>query len=162
MNWLVLIIAVVVFLFGFVVLFGAPYLPTLNVQKKQALDLLALKPGQTLLELGCGDGRVLRAAAARGLNCVGYELNPILVLVAFVTTWRYRRQVKIIWGDYWKKQWPAAQGIFVFLLPRYMTKLDTKITQQLFIPVKLISFAFEIPNKKPTAKKNGLFLYTYK
>src|SRR4051812_6247397 len=124
-----LITAVIVLLFGFVVVFGAPYLPTLKKQTSEALNLLNLKEGQTLLELGCGDGRVLKAAARRGLCGVGYELNPLLVVIAWLNTIKYRKQVKIIWGNYWNRSWPEAQGIFVFLLAKYMEKLDKKITQ---------------------------------
>ena len=39
------------------VLFGPPYLPTLAPNLKTALDLLDLKSGQTVLDLGSGDGR---------------------------------------------------------------------------------------------------------
>lgn len=152
----------VVFCFGFVLLFGAPFLPTLNPQITAALDLLDLKPGQTLLELGCGDGRVLIAAAKRGLNAVGYELNPILVLVATVRTWRYRQQVRVVWGDYWRADWPPAEGIFAFILDRYMKKLDTKITQYAHRPLRVASFAFAIPHKKPLRMCDGIFLYEYR
>lgn len=148
-------------LFSFVVLFGAPYLPTLKPQIDSAFDLLDLKSGQTILELGSGDGRVLRAAAQRGLNAVGYELNPLLVLVSLAVTWRYRNQVKIVWGNFWTKQWPPSDGIFVFLLDRYMVKLDNKITSSKHRPKKLVSFAFKIPGKKPTKTRNALYLYTY-
>jgi 16S rRNA A1518/A1519 N6-dimethyltransferase RsmA/KsgA/DIM1 with predicted DNA glycosylase/AP lyase activity len=159
---IVVIIAVVTLLsFSFVLLFGAPFLPTLKKQIDEALDLLDLKPGETMLELGCGDGRVLMAATQRGLSVVGYELNPILVIVAKLRTWPNRRSVTIIWGDYWRLSWPPADGIFGFILPRYMDKLHKKITQYQYRPIKVASFAFEIPNKKPSRVKNGVFLYNY-
>lgn len=158
--WLVCI--AVILLFSFVVFFGAPFLPTLRKQVEPALDLLALKPGQMLLELGCGDGRVLAAAAERGIYSVGYELNPLLVVYARLKTWRYRRKVRIIWGNYWKARWPEADGIFVFLLNPYMDKLNKKVMQDCRKPVKLVSFAFEIPDRKPLKHKNGLYLYSYK
>ncbi len=161
MSLLILSFCLAVLLFGFVLFFGAPYLPTLKKQKEAALDLLDLRPGQTLLELGSGDGRVLKAAAKRGLNSVGYELNPLLVVFSWFSTLRYRKQVKIIWGNYWTQQWPRTDGIFVFLLNKYMVKLDKKITQQYERPVKLVSFAFSIPKKKPIAKQAGLYLYMY-
>jgi ribosomal protein L11 methylase PrmA len=66
--------------FGFVLIFGAPYLPTLDKPMKAALELAELKPGQTLLELGCGDGKVLIAAAKQGVHATGFELNPLLVI----------------------------------------------------------------------------------
>ncbi len=162
MNILLLVLAAMIILFGFVVLFGAPYLPTLKKQTKTALDLLDLKEGQTILELGCGDGRVLKAAAQRGQKAVGYELNPLLVIIAWFNTFGYRNSVTIIWGNYWTKAWPEADGVFVFLLDKYMEKLDKKIMQQ--YPdkkIKLVSFAFRIPNKKPAAKKDALYLYIY-
>lgn len=161
MSLFIVIVAAAVMLFGFVVLFGAPYLPTKKEQTKVALDLLDLKKGQTLLELGCGDGRVMRAAAARGIKCVGYELNPILVLIARMNTLRFRRLVTVRWGNYWKAQWPKADGIYVFLLDKYMKRLDDKIASE-HTPIKLASFAFKIPGKKPTKQKAGIFLYTYK
>jgi SAM-dependent methyltransferase len=148
--------------FAGVLLFGAPYLPTLTPQINTALKLANLKRDQTLLELGCGDGKVLIAAAEQGLNVVGYELNPLLVLVAWLRTRRYRSQVKVVWGDFWTKEWPEADAIFVFLLNRYMAKLDKKCVQYSHKPLKLVSFAFQIKERKPDKIDNGVYLYTYK
>jgi 16S rRNA A1518/A1519 N6-dimethyltransferase RsmA/KsgA/DIM1 with predicted DNA glycosylase/AP lyase activity len=161
MIWLGLALAVIVLSFGGVVLVGAPYLPTLSSQIKAALALADLKPGETLLELGCGDGRVLLAAARKGWQVVGYELNPFLALVAWLRTRRYRKQVKIIWGSYWSREWPDAQAIFVFLLPKYMPKLDKKIIRGATKPVKLVSFAFKITGRTIKSHKNGVYLYEY-
>lgn len=148
--------------FAGVLFFGAPYLPTLSPQVMTALKLAGLKPGNTMLELGCGDGKVLVEAAKMGFNVVGYELNPILVVIAWLRTRRYRKQVHIIWGNFWHKSWPEAQAIFVFLLPRYMGKLDKKCIQYKYKPVKLISFAFAIPGKLAAQQDNGVFQYLYK
>lgn len=161
MIWLVVVASLLIFCFAGVLLFGAPYLPTLRPQIKTALDLAALKPGQTLVELGCGDGRVLVAAARRGYNAVGYELNPLLALLAWVRTRRWRRQVRVVWGDFWHAEWPPAEAVFTFLLPRYMTKLDKKCVGYRHRPVRLVSFAFKIPARPVQAAKNGIFLYKY-
>ncbi len=158
----VILCAILFVCFMFVIAFGAPFLPTLKPQVPIALDLADLKPGQTLLELGSGDGRILAEAARRGLTAIGYELNPLLVAYSWLLTRKYRKKVKIIWGNYWRKPLPPANGIFVFLLQPYMQKLDKKITQDFDKPVKLVSFAFTVPGKKPVATKSGLFLYRYK
>ena len=60
-----LLVVVLVVCFGFVVLVGAPYVPTLDKQMIAALDLLDLKAGQTMLELGCGDDTFLQGMAMR-------------------------------------------------------------------------------------------------
>jgi hypothetical protein len=156
------IILALILLFGIVVFFGPPYLPTLHTQTDTALDLLALKPGQTLLELGCGDGRVVRAAATRGLYVVGIELNPILVLVSRIVTWRYRKKVRIVWGSYWRVKWPEADGIFTFMIGRQMATLDRRIESWHKKPVRLASFAFAVPDKQPSQEEQGILLYLYK
>jgi SAM-dependent methyltransferase len=161
MEWVFAASCALIFLFGFVVVFGAPYLPTLRRQIDTALDLLDLQPGQTMLELGCGDGRVMRAAAARGWKVVGYELNPILVAVSYIYTFKYRKQVRVVWGNALTADWPPTEGIYIFGLQKIMPKLHTKIVQYRHKPVKLVSFTFEIPGKQPSRVKEGVRLYKY-
>ncbi|MEX2014676.1 MAG: hypothetical protein WD885_01965 [Candidatus Saccharimonadales bacterium] len=151
---------ILVLCFGLVIFFGAPYLPALKNQKLAALELLSLKPGQTMLELGSGDGRVLKAAAERGIYAVGYELNPVLILVSRLVTLKQRHRVKIIWGNYWTKDWEKADGIYVFLYTDYMKKLNKKISG-MGKKIKLVSVTFKIPGKKPIKEKEGVFLYQY-
>jgi hypothetical protein len=161
MNIVILFVALVIVLFGFVVLYGAPFVPTLRASSEEALDLLDLKPGETLLELGSGDGRILRAAAKRGIRSIGYELNPLLVLWSRVACWKYRRLVTVNFGNYWQQTWPPTDGIYIFLLDRYMEKLDKKIIQEIHKKVKLVSFAFAVPGRRAAKEQNGLFLYSY-
>jgi hypothetical protein len=160
--WLSLIGLLLLLCFGVVIFFGPPYLPTLNGQIETALKLLDLQAGETLLELGSGDGRVMLAAAKKGLKVTGIELNPVLVVVSRIVTWRYRKQVRIIWGSYWSSLWPRADAIFAFMLPKYMTRLDKQIEKWVPKPVTLASFAFSIPGKEPVTKLKGVFLYKYR
>ena len=157
----ILIVGTFILLFGFVVLLGAPYLPSRRRQITAALELLNLKPGQTLIDLGSGDGRVLKEAAKRGLKAVGYELNPLLVLIARMSTLKYRNQVKVIWGNYWRAVWPAADGIFVFLRGDMMHKLHNKVMRYPHKPIRVASYAFKIPSKKAQSTKAAIFLYKY-
>lgn len=168
--WIFVAALIVVLCFSFVLLFGAPYLPVLRRQLDTSLSLLDLRPGDTLLELGCGDGRVLAAAARQGLLAVGYELNPVLAFWAWLTTRRYGSKVKVHWGNYWKADWPPAQGIYAFILPKYMSKLDNKVVRQQSIwrdkdaapaSLRVVSFAFKIPDKAAATAQDGVFLYEY-
>lgn len=162
MGWILLVAVVLASCFSFVLLFGAPYLPTLSKQMQIALDLLDLKPGETMLELGCGDGRVLIAAAERGWRVVGYELNPLLALLCWLRTRKYGARVEVKCIDFWRAKWPEAAGIYGFILPRLMQKLDKKVAQECGKSVKVVSFAFAIPNRNPVKKQGGVFLYEYK
>ena len=154
---------IIILTFGFVLLFGAPYLPTIKKQREEALDLLNLKPEQVFVDLGCGDGRMLSLAAERGLRAVGYELNPFLAFYSWITTRRYGRQVKVRWGSFWQADLSETDGVFVFLIGHFMRRLDKFLgnsakTKQL----KLVSNSFEIPGKKPLRRRGALLLYVYK
>lgn len=161
--WTILffIAIITVLIFSFVIAFGAPFLPTLKVRTPDIFELLALKPDQTILELGSGDGRILRAAAERGIYSIGYELNPVLVVWSWLRNWEYRKYIRVHWGNFWRKKLPVTDAIYVFLLNPYMSKLHNKLVQEMVGKVRVVSFAFEIPDKKPVKKLNGLFLYVY-
>ncbi len=136
-------------------------MPTLGSQVQPLVDALELKPGQVLLDLGCGEGRLLKAAAKRGIRGVGYEINPWLYAAARINCWRYRRLVSIKLGNYWHAQWPKADGIFVFLIDRYMPKLDRELKRRITSPTRLVSFAFAIPDKKPAVRGTNFYIYEY-
>ena len=161
--WIALVAVIVILAFGMVVFVGPPYLPTMRKQTETALDMLDLKPGETLLELGSGDGRIMLAAAKRGLKVVGIELNPFLVFISWIVTFKYRSQIRLIWGSYWGAPWPRADAIFTFMLPRYMSRLDGRIQKwRPEVTTRLASFAFAIPDKEPVEKRDGVYLYEYK
>lgn len=161
--WIALVVMLIILMFGIVIFVGPPYLPTMRKQTDAALKLLDLKEGETLLELGSGDGRVMLAAAKRGYKVIGIELNPFLILVAWIMTFRYRSQVRFIWGSYWGAPWPRADAVFTFMLPRYMKRLDERMNKwRPGTPTRLASFAFPIPDKEPIAERDGVYLYEYK
>lgn len=158
--WILLLFLVTIF--GGIVLFGAPYLPTRKAQQQAALDLLNLPKGATFIELGCGDGRMLIAAAKRGLHVTGYELNPVLALIAWARTRKYSKQIKVHFGDFWRADLSRADGVYVFLIERFMPKLDSKLAQASKLrPIKLASYAFTVPGRKADGASQGVFLYTY-
>ncbi len=161
--WAIWIIGLLLALFYVAVLpFGAPFLPTHKKQSAKALDLLNLKSGQVFVDLGCGDGRLLKIAASRGLVAIGYELNPFLAAYAWLRTRRYGRRVRVRWGNFLRADLSDADGVFVFLIGHWMNRLDRLLTQYSNDhQIKLVSHAFEIPGKKPVRKHGALLLYLY-
>jgi len=152
-----------VLVYGAVLLFGAPYFPTLKKSLKPALDLLELKPGQVVYDLGCGDGRFLKAAAKAGLTAIGYELNPFVAFYAWATTRRYGRRVQVHCGNFWHADITQADGVFIFLITRYMTQFDKFMLAQNFKkPLPVVSHAFKIPQRQIIKKSGAMFLYIYR
>jgi hypothetical protein len=131
-----------------------------------ALDLLDLGPNDLLIDLGSGDGAVVKAAAARGWRAVGYEINPLLCLVALVRTLHQRGRVAIKWRDFWLADIPKdTKAIFVFLAGPHMPHLARKLTSIMAErdqPLKVLSYGFAIPGYLPKKLSNGLYLYELK
>lgn len=155
------LIALVAGSFALGALLGAPYLPSWRRDTEDLLDIAQLQPGQKLLDLGSGDGRILLAAAARGISAVGYEINPLLYLYSRWRCWRYRRLIKIKLADFWREDWPSVEVIYVFLIKRYMTKLDRKLKQELQQSTKVVSYIYPIPGQTPTKTTRNAYLYNY-
>ena len=158
MVWLV----VLVLPFILIVFFGAPYVPTLRKQQREAAKLFNLQKGDLIVDLGAGDGGVVIAMAKQGYKAVGYELNPFVFAVAYVRCLPYSN-ASIKLGNYWSMPLPEeTKGVYVFLATKFMARLDKKIVTDLpGKPVQLVSFGFELPNKKPLKTVDGLHLYQY-
>jgi SAM-dependent methyltransferase len=162
--WAVWIVGVLlVIAYAAVMPFGAIYLPTIKTQRQKALDLLNLKPGQTFVDLGSGDGSMLILAAERGLKAVGYELNPFLVVFTWLRTRRYGRRVKVRQGNFWHADISDADGVFVFLITHHMKHLDRFMKRQAeHKPIRIVSNSFEIPGKKALKHSGTMLLYEYR
>ena len=66
---------------------GAAPIPTRSSNVRRILALSNVQPGELLVDLGSGDGRILRAAAARGARCLGFEINPFLCWYSRLRAW---------------------------------------------------------------------------
>jgi SAM-dependent methyltransferase len=71
--------------FEWLIQFRAPDVPliiTPHDVTERMLDLAEVRAGERVYDLGCGDGRIVIAAARRGARGVGIDLNPELVEMA--------------------------------------------------------------------------------
>lgn len=146
--------------FGFVVFVGAPYLPTHKKQTVDLLNYLKTRKGQTFYELGCGDGRVLILAGKKDLKVVGYEINPVLYFIAKIRTLKYEN-IEVKFGNFWQVDLSEADYVYVFLLDRFMERLDAKLSKELSAGSFLLSYSFKLPMKKLDKELGGFYIYKY-
>ena len=74
-------------MFLLTVLVGAPYVPTHSRQFRRLLRHLRLNPQtDVLVDLGAGDGKIVRLSAPYVKLALGYEINPALVALAKLRT----------------------------------------------------------------------------
>lgn len=157
---MLLVLLVIIFgLFALGAVLGAPYVPILRKSGNDLLDMVDLKKGATIIDLGSGDGAFALQAAERGYQVIGYEINPILVMVARIRTFKYRKQVAIYLRDFWRVELPEADAIYVFLIDRYMQKLGDKLKAELKRPTLVVSHVFRIPGLKPIKENQNTTVY---
>ena len=122
------ILFTIVLVFGFVVFRGAPYLPSKSRYAKLALTkLYRLRPDDVLVDLGSGDGLILRLASRLGARSIGYELNPVLVLISKLLARGDSRQVTRL-ADMWLIDFPPETTVvYVFSVSRDSFKLTDKL-----------------------------------
>lgn len=165
MEWLLWVVAALVLLFGFVVVRGAPYVPSHhNYARKSLSQLYVLSAKDTLVDLGSGDGIILRIAAEKGAKAVGYELNPILVAITKLLSWNDKR-VRVRTADYWRVGLPSETTIvYAFVVSRDVKKLEKKMQQWangLGHELKLMTYGSKLPVKKADKELDAHTLYTF-
>jgi SAM-dependent methyltransferase len=130
---------------------GAMYTSTGRVKISKALDAVTMKPGELLVDIGCGDGRVLRAARKRyGVSCLGFEINPIAFTKAKLLTMG-RKGLEVRCRNFWKADLGKADIVSCYLFPDVMRRLGAKLGKELASGARVISFNFPIPGWKHEA-----------
>jgi len=160
------IAAPIVMIFGFVVFWGAPYVPSKKKEIEQAFtELYPLSDRDVLVDIGSGDGIVLRAAAKKGARAVGYELNPLLVGIARMVS-RGDRLVSVKLANFWRVPLPDdTTVVYSFGESRDIQRMAEKVAceaDRLQRQLTFISYAFEVPGQKPQKTSGAYFLYVYK
>lgn len=166
MTAVIWVVSFIIIVFGFVVFFGAPYVPSRRRHLDEAFDeLYKIGPDDVLLDLGSGDGVVLRAAASRGARAVGYELNPVLVWISRLISRRYEG-IAVRVANIWLTPFPEDTTIvYVFGDARDIQRLTHRIEQEagrLKHPLYVVSYGFELPGHEPVAATGVHHLYKVK
>lgn len=125
---------------------GAPYVPTKGKLLKEILDKAKLKKGQLFVELGSGDGRILRAASGNyGVKAVGYELNIVVYYISrMINRIKGYKNITLKMQNFFNADLSKADVIFAFLLPRSMKKLGVKFQKECKKGTLIISHGFAI------------------
>ncbi len=128
---------------------GAMFVPTANIRVKTFLDAVPMSRDTLLVDIGCGDGRVLRAARVRyGVRGLGFEVNFLAYLIAKIRCLGIEG-IRIRWGNFWKVDLGDANVVFCYLFPDVMERLAKKLDAELHPEARVISCNFAIPGWKP-------------
>ncbi len=142
---------------------GPVYVPTKDETVKKMIEMADLKKGNTVVDLGSGDGRILIAAAKKGAKAIGYEIDPILVAESKrkINKAGVSDNAKANLKNMWQADFNEADVIFVYLFPKYLAKLKKMLEDNLTHPVKVISNDYQIPETEPITVKDNIYLYQF-
>lgn len=126
---------------------GSPYVPS---KTKQLLTLLAvIKPTKktSILELGCGDGRLLRLAAMKyQASGLGIDINPVVLLKAKIAASLQKLQrIEFRNVNINQQSLDGFQLIYLFLMPKLLAQLAPRLKKELKPSTLVVSHGFKIP-----------------
>jgi hypothetical protein len=132
-------------------LIGAPWAPTRLPSVRRAFDDIGIGRDDLVVDLGAGDGSILREAVSRGARAFGYELSPVMWLIGCTRMLRKKR-ISIHYGNFFNKKLPSdTTVVFLFLMPKHMERVGKYIvSQNLTKNTLVLSYAFPFKNVSST------------
>jgi hypothetical protein len=138
-----------------------------NTPTAEALqNLLPTTPCQ-VIDLGCGDGGLLRQLARKRPDCrfIGIEHAPLTWLFAVLRALR-QPNLTIRYGNFWNEVLDNYDVVYAFLSPAPMPRLWVKACAEMAPAALLVSNSFPVEGAEPEAtvrvedrRETRLFLY---
>jgi protein-L-isoaspartate O-methyltransferase len=131
----------------------APYVSSPTRVVDRMLELADIKPGETVYDLGSGDGRVLIAAVEKyKAHAVGVEISPKLVVEAANNIQKagIADQARVMQGDVMEADLNGADVVIIYLATSLNEKLRPRFEKFLKPGARVISHDYAVPGWKPT------------
>jgi predicted RNA methylase len=126
-----------------------PYVPS-GFAFKKAIRYLEIKKGDTVLDMGSGDGRVLLYASKQFPNAsfVGIEKNIFLYTYSvFLSKVLLCRNVRFVHGDFKELDLSKFDAIYMYLLPKLVDEVLKKNLKNIKDGCRIVSFHFPLTGK---------------
>ncbi len=140
-----------------------PFVPTPPRVVEAMLKLAEVTSSDFVIDLGCGDGRIVVAAAkqfkARGR---GVDFNPKRIQEAKANARQagVNNRVEFVQGDFYDADIHDATVVTLYLLSSVNLKLRPKLLRELKVGSRIVSHGFDMGDWKPdkTEEKDGRVL----
>lgn len=127
---------------------AGPFVPTPRDVVRRMLEFAQVGPRDRVYDLGCGDGRLLIAAAQRhGASGVGVDIDPDLIAASREAALRAGLADRIAFEvrDVLETDVSRATVVVLYVLPQMMARLRPKLLAELVPGARIVShdFAFD-------------------
>ena len=134
-----------------------PYVPTTEEAVRAMLKLADVKKADIVYDLGCGDGRIVIAAAKTyGARGVGIDIDPDRIREAKENAKKagVENLVRFEENDLFQANFREATVVTLFLLPSINLKLRPKLLQDLKPGTRVVSNTFDMGNWRPEKQQS--------
>lgn len=128
-----------------------PFVPTTEEAVQAMIKLAGVKAGDIVYDLGCGDGRIVIAAAKLGAKAVGIDIDPQRIKEANENARKagVENAVRFEENDLFKANFREATVVTLFLLSTVNMKLRPKLLAELKPGTRVVSNTFDMGDWKP-------------
>lgn len=128
-----------------------PYVPTPENVVEKMLDMANVGPGDYVIDLGSGDGRIVIAAAKRGAYGHGVDLNPKRIKEARENAVKAGVDDRVIFvqGNIFETDFSRASVVTMYLLNSVNIQLRPGLIANLRPGSRLVSHDFDMGDWKP-------------
>ncbi len=129
---------------------GALFVSTSRAKIRAILEVVPLSAGTRLVDLGCGDGRFLRAAYKRyGVRGVGFEINPWAYFLARFLNFLKGVPVTVKRKNFFEEDLSQYDFFFCYLFPDVLLRLAPKLKKEAPPGAVIVSANFPLPGWEP-------------
>jgi len=126
------------------------FIPTPKLIVRSMLQLAALRRGETLFDLGAGDGRIIIEATRQfGAHAVGVEIDPACISRIKKRLAATSTKAELIETDFFNVDLTHADVITIYLSPSANAKLVAKLNSELKQGARVVSLDYELPGWTP-------------
>lgn len=139
------------------------FVPTREAVVDAMLDTAEVGPADIVYDLGCGDGRIVVAAAQRGARGVGIDIDPQRIREANENAKEagVTDKVTFLEQDLFESDIREATVVTLYLLPSLNVKLKPMLMEQLRPGTRIVSHDFDMGDWEPekTVHVDGKTVY---
>ena len=131
---------------------SVPYVPTKEPIVEKMLEMAKVTGKDVVYDLGCGDGRIVIAAAKqRGARGVGIDYDPLRIKEANenAVAAKVTDKVKFIEADLFTSNFSEATVVTLYLLPDVNVALRPMLWKQLRVGTRIVSHNYHMGDEWP-------------